>query len=160
MKLLSRVRLLVTPWTAAYQAPLSMGFSRQEYWSGVPLPSPKFRLGYQKTVVLGVLPGPLPHLLWEKPAAMLSATLGSWHGKEWREGSGESQWGTEALNLTNWSNWTLLTIMCMILEVDPSPSILQIRLRPNQHLDCNIRTLSQRHPSELHSDSWSTETVW
>ena len=39
-KLLSRVRLLATPWTAAYQAPLSMGFSRQEYWSGVPLPSP------------------------------------------------------------------------------------------------------------------------
>ena len=32
--------LLVTPWTAAYQAPPSMGFSRQEYWSGVPLPSP------------------------------------------------------------------------------------------------------------------------
>ena len=41
MKSLSRVRLLVTPWTAAYQAPPSMGFSRQEYWSGVPLPSPK-----------------------------------------------------------------------------------------------------------------------
>ena len=38
-KLLSRVRLLATPWTAAYQAPLPMGFSRQEYWSGVPLPS-------------------------------------------------------------------------------------------------------------------------
>ena len=39
MKLLSRVRLLVTAWTAAYQAPPSMGFSRQEYWSGVPSPS-------------------------------------------------------------------------------------------------------------------------
>ena len=39
VKLLSRVRLFVTPWTAAYQAPPSMGFSRQEYWSGVPLPS-------------------------------------------------------------------------------------------------------------------------
>ena len=39
VKLLSRVRLLATPWTAAYQAPPSMGFSRQEYWSGVPLPS-------------------------------------------------------------------------------------------------------------------------
>ena len=39
VKLLSRVRLLVTPWTAAHQAPPSMGFSRQEYWSGVPLPS-------------------------------------------------------------------------------------------------------------------------
>ena len=40
VKLLSCVRLLATPWTAAYQAPPSMGFSRQEYWSGVPLPSP------------------------------------------------------------------------------------------------------------------------
>ena len=39
-KSLSCVRLLTTPWTAAHQAPLSMGFSRQEYWSGVPLPSP------------------------------------------------------------------------------------------------------------------------
>ena len=38
VKSLSCVRLLATPWTAAYQAPLSMGFSRQEYWSGVPLP--------------------------------------------------------------------------------------------------------------------------
>ena len=37
-----RVRLLVTPWTAAYQAPPPMGFSRQEYWSGVPLPSLTF----------------------------------------------------------------------------------------------------------------------
>ena len=37
VKLLGRVRLLATPWTAAYQAPPSTGFSRQEYWSGVPL---------------------------------------------------------------------------------------------------------------------------
>ena len=37
---LSRVRLFVTPWTVAYQASLSMGFSRQEYWSGLPFPSP------------------------------------------------------------------------------------------------------------------------
>ena len=39
VKSLSRVRLLATPWTAAYQAPPSTGFSRREYWSGVPLPS-------------------------------------------------------------------------------------------------------------------------
>ena len=39
-KLLSHVRPSATPWTAAFQAPPSMGFSRQEYWSGVPLPSP------------------------------------------------------------------------------------------------------------------------
>ena len=40
MKSLSSVQLLATPWTAAYQSPLPMGFSRQEYWSGVPSPSP------------------------------------------------------------------------------------------------------------------------
>ena len=44
VKSVSRVRLLVTPWTAAYQAPPSMGFSRQEYWSGLPLPSPMLAL--------------------------------------------------------------------------------------------------------------------
>ena len=40
VKSLSGVQLLATPWTAAYQARPSMGFSRQQYWSGVPLPSP------------------------------------------------------------------------------------------------------------------------
>ena len=39
---------LATPWTAAYQAPASMGFSKQEYWSGVPLPSPHFLLQCMK----------------------------------------------------------------------------------------------------------------
>ena len=43
-KSLSRVWLWATPWTAAYQAPPSMGFSRQEYWSGVPLPSLNLQL--------------------------------------------------------------------------------------------------------------------
>ena len=46
VKSLSRIRLFATPWTAAYQAPQSMEFSRQEYWSGLPFPSP------------GVLPDP------------------------------------------------------------------------------------------------------
>ena len=40
VKLLSPVQLFATPWTVAYQAPPSMGFSRQEYWSGLPFPSP------------------------------------------------------------------------------------------------------------------------
>ena len=40
MKSLSRVRLFATPWTVAYKGPLSMEFSRQEYWSGLPFPSP------------------------------------------------------------------------------------------------------------------------
>ena len=40
VKLLSRVQLFATPWTVVHQVPLSMGFSRQEYWSGLPFPSP------------------------------------------------------------------------------------------------------------------------
>ena len=44
VKSLSLIHLLATPRTAAYQAPLSMGFSRQEYWSGLPVPSPAARL--------------------------------------------------------------------------------------------------------------------
>ena len=40
VKLLSRVQLFTTPWTVAYQAPQSMEFSRQDYWSGLPFPSP------------------------------------------------------------------------------------------------------------------------
>ena len=43
-KLLSRVWFLATPWTAAYQAPPSMGFSSHQYWSGVPLPSPRVEI--------------------------------------------------------------------------------------------------------------------
>ena len=52
VKLLSRVWLLATPWTAAYQAPPSMGFSRQEYWSRVPLPSPQVMASCVKYPIL------------------------------------------------------------------------------------------------------------
>ena len=48
----SRVRLFETPWTAAYQAPLSMGFSRQEYWSWVPLPSPPNCVGNSQRIIV------------------------------------------------------------------------------------------------------------
>ena len=53
-KSLSRVRPSATPWTAAFQAPPSMGFSRHEYWSGVPLPSPEadINLHYSLTEVM------------------------------------------------------------------------------------------------------------
>ena len=44
VKMLSRIRLFANPWTAAYQAPPSMGSSRQEYWNGVPLPFPTIHL--------------------------------------------------------------------------------------------------------------------
>ena len=44
VKSLSCARLVATPWTGAHQAPPSMGFSKQEYWSGLPLPSPSYTL--------------------------------------------------------------------------------------------------------------------
>ena len=51
-KSLSCVRLFATPWTAAYKAPPSMGFSRQEYWSGLPLPSPDALSGFPTNAML------------------------------------------------------------------------------------------------------------
>ena len=55
VKSLSCVQLLATPWTAAYQAPPSMGFSRQEYWSGVPLPSPETAFSFHPVLFPAVL---------------------------------------------------------------------------------------------------------
>ena len=63
-----------TPWTAAYQAPPSMGFSRQEYWSGLPLPSLGIALGYgkeyasldQKVLALSVFKSYPPQMIFEK----------------------------------------------------------------------------------------------
>ena len=72
VKLLSRVRLFVTPWTIAYQAPPSMGFSRQEYWSGLPFPSPgdlpdpgiePRSPAFQADALTSVPPGK-PEMLW------------------------------------------------------------------------------------------------
>ena len=50
VKSLSHVWLFATPWTAAYQVPPSMGFSRQEYWSGLPLPSPIYMCVFNKYI--------------------------------------------------------------------------------------------------------------
>ena len=69
VKSLSRARLLATPWTTAHQAPPSMGFSRQEYWSGVPLPSPD-SLGRQRLFII--------YTLRSSPAFLCSSRVG--HG--------------------------------------------------------------------------------
>ena len=65
MKSLSRVRLFATPWTAPYQTPLSIGFSRQEYWSGVPLP-------FQESEKVGL------KLNIQKMKIMASGAITSW----------------------------------------------------------------------------------
>ena len=68
VKWLSRVRLFATLWTVAFQAPLSMGFSRQEYWSGLPLPSP------------GDLPD--PGIEPRSPTLQVDSLLNELHGGE------------------------------------------------------------------------------
>ena len=69
VKSLSHVWLLVTPWTAAHQAPPSMGFSRQEYWSQLPLPSPCLHANEAKEQ--------RPSLLWQDVLGTL------WEGVSW-----------------------------------------------------------------------------
>ena len=66
MKLLSRIRLFVTPWTAVYQAPPSVEFSRQEYWSGVPSPSPCFSC-VQLLVTIWTVAHQAPLCPWDSP---------------------------------------------------------------------------------------------
>ena len=88
VKSLSCVRLPATPWTAAYQAPPSMGFSRQEYWSGVPLPSPKINYTSIKKNVFKVL-------LAKRLAPM-------WSLNRWRDQL-ESEWAEDYSELSVFS---------------------------------------------------------
>ena len=67
---------LMTSWTAAYQAPLSVGFSRQEYWSGLPLPSPLEGLGHHQKHPL------VPEFL--QPSSALARWMGVW-GHYWEK---------------------------------------------------------------------------
>ena len=73
MKSLNLVWLLVTPWTAAHQAPPSMGFSRQAYWSGVPLPSPLAIL----VVIIYNIKDPSNHLILFCPLLLLPSVFPS-----------------------------------------------------------------------------------
>ena len=104
----SCVRLFATPWTAAHQAPPSMGFARQEYWSGVPSPSPwkgldntkyfrsvdKFEVGTYIMIKLPLLPTP-PQLpgWWARLALVDVHCRHSWE-EEWpsQGGDGRQEW--------------------------------------------------------------------
>ena len=81
VKSLSRVWLLATPWTAAYQAPLSMGLSRREYWSGVPLPSPLKNLAFIK--LSKGLYYPSCFSTWTYRCASNTGTRGGDYNLEW-----------------------------------------------------------------------------
>ena len=102
-KLLSSVRLLATPWIATYQAPPPMGFSRHEYWSGVPLPSLPRTIGLQQITAGSCTKSPTCPSLLSPFSHSLSHSLTHTH-----------TWGRLAPQLLNHYNW---------LQLNPSSSI-------------------------------------
>ena len=114
----SRVRFFATPWTAAHQAPPSMGFSRQEYWSGVPSPSPKSLVRNKSTVLTSVcaqscpdfynsmdcrLPGSSDHGIFQARIQEWMAISSSW-GSFWlRDQTHVSCIGRQMLY--RWTTW-------------------------------------------------------
>ena len=150
VKLLSRVRLFATPWTVAYRAPQSMEFSRQEYWSGLPFPSP------------GDLPN--PGIEPGSPALQADALL----SEPPLRGHKNNLPLQLLLPLTTFSlvlrNTELLLISCaqhafshcillklFLLPVcsNPSSSDLANTLE-NQHRHYFFREASSRHPAQCH----------
>ena len=85
VKSLSSVQLFATPWTVAYQAPPSMGFSRQEYWSGVPLPSPGCTSINTKTTQMQPKETHC-HPFWNTPMISFTWSFCTFQGVDWRHG--------------------------------------------------------------------------
>ena len=105
VKSLSRVRLCATPWTATCQAPLSVGFSRQEYWSGVPLPSPQYLQISPKIILwvsLEVEPGPCSN------AAPLSLVCSSFVSASPHFPNVSACWNSGKVKEAEWSLFPLM----------------------------------------------------
>ena len=107
VKSLSRVRLLAIPWTTAHQAPPSMGFSRQEQWSGVPLPSPHLVPGLPFIDYLPHHPSHtsfnswMNYLYWRPAQGWLLGELRQW-GDEKKQGfHGAIAWLSNAKHMEN-----------------------------------------------------------
>ena len=100
----SHVRLFETPWSVGYQAPLSMGFSRQEYWSGLPFPSPGDPKGSQSQIFIGNANVEeetqyYGHLMWRTESFEKTLMLGKivgrrrrvWQRMRWLDGITDSK---------------------------------------------------------------------
>ena len=92
VKSLSRVWLLVTPWTTAHQAPPSMGFFRQEYWSGVPLPSLVYMYRYIIICKTTRWSGYFPHFKVRKSRAQDVKNHVPGHTQEVKPGLNQAVW--------------------------------------------------------------------
>ena len=98
--MLSRVWLLATPWTVVHQAPLSMGFSRQEYWNGLPWPSPGdlTQPGIKPTSLTRAGGFCYQWVIWEDP------NLRSQVGKSWEYWCLKERWSWRKME---WREWRL-----------------------------------------------------
>ena len=160
VKSLSRVQLSVTPWTAAYQAPPSMGFSRQEYWSGVLLPSPDQGTNIPQAMLCGQIKR--KEKKWKRP---LRKVTGKWNstykGSEWRnlkvgwcDRCPESKYRGRAFQAeenvcTVFSSTHFLSSLPLVFSI-----LVQMPTRCLQELladECaaSLKVLSQMHPSLL-----------
>ena len=97
VKSLSHVQLLATPWTAAHQAPLSMGFARQEYWSGVPLPSPGAGCGANSVSVTW--------RCWAGHRVSESAVLGRDVARDRNPRLSACRWYSRSVGASPWRPW-------------------------------------------------------
>ena len=125
-KSLSRVRLLATPWTAAFQAPPSMGFSRQEYWSGVPLPSPMTNLDSIKKQ---------RHYFGNKGPYNQRFSFSTSHVWMW-ELDHKEDWA-----LKNWSFW--------IVVLEKTLLYLRVSCTSKRSLECNLINAKKMEEMEL-----------
>ena len=101
VKSLSGVWLLATPWTAAYQVPLSMGFTRQEYWSGLPMPSPEKMATKQESGSHRTQNWPVLHWSWNSQSRWGKRQVGPPRVKSLKIHS----WWTKTPRLENLDNW-------------------------------------------------------
>ena len=136
MKSLSRVRLLATPWTIAHQAPLSMGFSRQEYWSGLPCPPP------------GDLPN--PGIKPRSPALQADSLPSESPGKPKNTGMGSLSL-LQGIFLTQELNWDLLHCRRILYQLSYQGSLWEpYDMGKTITIECAPRTISVGHVFGLH----------
>ena len=155
MKLLNRVWLFVIPWTAAYQAPLSMGFSRQEYWRGVPLPSPKASGG-------DGIPVELFQILKDDPVKVLHSICQKiWKTQQWPQDWKRSVFISipKKGNAKECSNYHTVVLISHASKV--MLKILQARLQ--QYVNCELPDVQagfrkgRRTRDQIANIHWITE---
>ena len=146
---LSRVQLFATPWTVAHQPPPSMGFSRQEYWSGLPFPSP------------GDLPD--PGIKPRSPTLQADALTSEPPGKPIFDKGGKNiQWRKDnLLNKWCWENWST-TCERMKLEhfLTPFLMVVQRLKRLPAMWETWVRSLGREDPLEKEMAPHSSILAW